>query len=180
MNRIARPVLVLSVLCGALAVPAHAADVTPGLWEFTSRKLSVAGSPDLSAHMGMMRDQLKLLPPQTRAAIEQQMRNHGVTLGADGRVRSCITAAQADRDQLFSGRVEGNCTFSQISKSADRLSGRVSCTQPQGNGDFDVRIHDARHFTTRLNLKSPQGDLDTETEARWLGADCPQAATSTH
>lgn len=178
MNTVTLPALALCLGAAIFAPLAQAADVTPGLWEFTSRKLSVGGSPDLSAHIGMMRDQIRLLPPETRAMIEQQMRQRGISMGADGRVRSCITAEQADRNQLFSGRVEGNCSFSEVRKEADRLRGRVHCTQPQGSGDFDIRIHDPKHFSTVVRLNSPQGEVHTETDARWLGAQCaaPDAA----
>lgn len=170
--------LVALCLSATLSPLTHAAEVAPGLWEFTSRNLSVSGSPDLSGYLGMMRDQIKLLPPDTRRLVEQKMQQHGVTMGADGRVRSCITAEQADRDQLFSGRVEGNCSFSDITKSADRLRGRISCSQPQGDGDFDLQIHNPKHFTTRVKIRSAQGDLQTETEAHWLGENCPPSAAS--
>lgn len=164
--------LALVLAVSAFPSPARAAEIAPGLWEFTSRKLSVGGSPDLSAHLGMLREQIGLLPAQTRDLIERQMRERGIGMGADGRVRSCITAAQADRNQLFSGRMEGHCSFGQVHKEADRLRGHIRCTQPPGSGDFDIRIHGPRHFSTVVRLKSAQGELPTETDARWLGADC--------
>lgn len=165
--------LALFLAATAFPSPAKTAEIAPGLWEFTSRKLHVGASPDLSAHLGMMREQIKRLPAQTRELIEQQLRGRGIRMGADGRVRSCITAAQADRNQLFSGRMEGHCRFSEVHKDADRLRGHIRCTQPPGSGDFDIRIHDPRHFSTVVRLKSAQGELHTETDAHWLGADCP-------
>lgn len=177
MKTVARTALAL-LLSATLTPLVHAADLTPGLWEFTSRKFSVGGSPDLSGYLGMMRDQLRLLPPDTRRLLEEKMQQHGVTMDADGRVRSCLSAEQIDRDQLFSGRVEGHCSFSQISKTANRMRGHIRCSQPQGNGDFDLLIHDPKHFSTRVSIRSAQGELQTETEARWLSAHCPPPAAS--
>ena len=104
MKPICVATLALSLAC---ATPvAHALDnLRPGLWEFRSTRLSVAGLPDMSAQMGMLQQHIKGLPADTRRMLEQQMQQRGVSLGADGSVRSCITAEQARQDNIFAGKV---------------------------------------------------------------------------
>ena len=47
---------------------------------------------------------------------------------------------------------------------------------PDAEGDFHARVEGPEHFTTRVKLASVRGDLDLETDARWLGAGCGAAA----
>ena len=72
MKPICVATLALSLAC---ATPvAHALDnLRPGLWEFRSTRLSVAGLPDMSAQMGMLQQHIKGLPADTRRMLEQQM-----------------------------------------------------------------------------------------------------------
>ncbi len=164
----------LTLFC--LALGAQAADnIRPGQWEFRSTRLSVAGMPDMSSQMAQMQQQLKSLPADARRMIEQQMARRGVSLGQDGSVRSCITPEQAKQDNIYSGKVEGNCTLSQVVKSGNSVTGRLNCTEPAASGDFHARIESPEHFTTRVQLKSERGDLDVESDARWLSAQCGPA-----
>ena len=163
-----------SLCCASFAVQA-ADSIRPGLWEFRSTRLSVAGMPDMSSQMSQLQQQLKNLPADARRMIEQQMAQRGVSLGQDGTVRSCITPEQARHDNIFSGKVEGNCTLSQVVKSSNTVRGRLNCTDPDASGDFHARIDSPEHFTSRVELKSARGNLELETDARWLSAQCGAA-----
>lgn len=164
-------VLVLSL--AGLAPAAHAVDdILPGLWEFRSTRLSLGGLPDMSAHMSQLQQQLKNLPADTRRTIEQQMAQRGVSLGQDGTVRSCITPEQARQDTIYSGKVEGNCTLSDVMKGGDTVIGKLRCTDPDATGNFQARVASPERFTTRVTMQSARGDLDVETEGRWLAAQC--------
>lgn len=175
-NRLSRGGLMwLGAMLGALmATPGVSAaeGIRPGLWEFRSTHLSVGGLPDLSSQMGMLQQQLQLLPPDVRAKVEAQMAQRGVRLGQDGTVRSCITPAQARSDTIYSGKVEGNCTLTDVRKSGNTVTGRLNCTDPQAAGEFRARVDSPERFATRVMLKSPRGDLDLETDARWVAARC--------
>ena len=168
----ARPlVLALAALC----VPAAAhAGIRPGAWEFRTTRLNVAGLPDMSSQMAQMQQHLKNLPPDMRRMVEQEMAGRGVTLGRDGAVRSCITPEQAKDDNIYSGKTEGNCTLANVVKTPNTVTGRLICTQPQATGDFEARLDGPERFTTRVNLKST-GDLQMETDARWIAAQCAGA-----
>lgn len=163
-----------SLCCASFAVQA-ADSIRPGLWEFRSTHLSLAGMPDMSSQMSQLQQQLKNLPADARRMIEQQMAQRGVSLGQDGTVRSCITPEQARHDNIFSGKVEGNCTLSQVVKSSNTVRGRLNCTDPDASGDFHARIDSPEHFTSRVELKSARGNLELETDARWLSAQCGAA-----
>ena len=167
-----RSLSVCFALCWA-SLAAQAADsIRPGLWEFRSTRLSLAGMPDMSSQMSQLQQQLKNLPADARRMIEQQMTQRGVSLGQDGTVRSCITPEQARQDNIFSGKVEGNCTLTDVVKTGDTVTGTLRCTGPDATGNFKARIASPEHFTTRVSMRSSRGDLDVETEGRWLAAQC--------
>ena len=170
MNRAGRLVIGIAALCVPLA--SHAADIRPGLWEFRSTRLNIGGLPDLSSQVGQMQQHLKNLPPDMRRMIEQEMAARGVALGDDGAVRSCITPEQAKQDNIYSGRNEGNCTLGDVVKTGNTVTGRLTCTQPDATGDFAARIDGTERFTTRVNMKSARGDMQIETAARWISAQC--------
>lgn len=164
--------LVFGVAALCLAAAAQAADIRPGLWEFRSTRLNLGGLPDMSSQVAQLPQYLKNLPPDMRRTIEQQMAARGVAMGSDGAVRSCITPEQAKHDNIYSGKVEGNCTLADVVKSGNTVTGRLTCTQPDATGDFAAHLDGAEHFTTRVNMKSAQGDMQVETDARWLSAEC--------
>src|SRR5476651_557974 len=81
-----------------LAAPmAQAQMLQPGLWELTSSNMQVDGQalPDLQLMLG----QLKNLPPEQQAMMEQMLQKQGVTLGGKG-VRVCLTQAQVQSDDI--------------------------------------------------------------------------------
>lgn len=171
MSRTRVAALAVSSLC--LVAAAHATDVRPGLWEFRSTRMSVMGLPDLSSQMGQMQQHIKSLPPDMRRMVEQQMAERGVKLGKDGTVQSCITPEQAKQDSIYSGRSEGNCTLADVVKNGNTVTGRLTCTDPQAAGRFEAHIHGPERFITRVDLKSPRGDMQVETDARWIAKQCP-------
>ena len=87
-------------------------------------------------------------------------------------VTYCITPEQARQDNMFSGKVEGNCTLTDVVKTGDTVTGTLRCTGPDATGNFKARIASPEHFTTRVSMRSSRGDLDVETEGRWLAAQC--------
>lgn len=166
----------LPLILGAAALLAsafaQATDVRPGLWEFRTTQLNVNGMPDMSAQLAQAQQYLRSLPPEMRQMAEQQMAARGVKLNNDGTVRSCITPEQAKQANIYSGRNEGNCTLTNVAKSETTVTGTLSCTQPQASGNFEARIENPERFTTRVNMRSAQGDVRVNTDARWLAAQC--------
>lgn len=170
-------VLLCSAGFGPLALaarPSDTPDIRPGLWEFSSR-IGLPGAPELSIPLAGVQQRLGLLPPDARRVIEAEMAARGVRLGEDGSARSCITQAQARSANIYSGKTEGSCQLGQVQKSAGEVRGTVSCTDPEGTGEFVARLDGPTRFTTRLDLRSARGSLAIDTEARWLSDDCGAA-----
>lgn len=160
----------MAALC--MSAVAHTADIRPGLWEFRPTRMNIAGLPDMSSQMAQMQRHVQNLPPDMRRMVEQQMASRGVRLGKDGTVRSCITPQQAKQDNIYSGKTEGNCTLGNVVRTGNAVTGRLTCTQPDASGDFNARIGSPEHFTTRVNMRSSRGDMQMETDARWVSAQC--------
>ena len=155
---------------------AQAADIRPGMWEFRSTRMSAAGMPDMSAQMAEMQKQLKNLPPETQRMLQQQMAARGVQLGKDGTVRSCITPEQARQDNIYTGKTDGGCTLASVTRAGNTVRGRLNCTQPPGTADFETTIASPEHFTTRIHMRGAQGDMQADTDARWVATQCAAPA----
>lgn len=154
-----------------LLATAQAADIKPGLWEFRS-KLDMPGMPDMAAGMAQMQAQMKNLPPEARRMIEQQMAAQGISMGSDGDILVCITPEDARGARVYSGKSEGNCTYANVVNTGNRVKGTIQCTEPKASGDFEALIDSPTHFTSRVNMKSADGAMKAETDARWVAADC--------
>ena len=160
----------LAIACIGLA--AQAQTIQPGLWEF-KHDMQMPGQPDRNAQMAQMREQMKNLPPEARKMMEQQMASHGMGMGADGALRLCISPEDAKQEPIREGHTEGDCTYTQVKRSGNTWSGRLTCKEPPSQGDFTTTLHSAAHFTTQATLTSKaHGRIDMRTEARRLSADC--------
>lgn len=164
--------LALGLVAYSMACTVQAADIRPGLWEFRSTRLNIGGLPDLSSQMAQAQQYLRSLPPDMRRMVEQQMAARGVSLGNDGAARSCITPEQAKSDTIYSGKTEGNCTLDKVVKSGSTVRGQLTCTQPTATGNFEAHVQTPERFTTRVHMNSQRGDMQMDTDARWLGPDC--------
>ena len=125
---------------------AQAADIRPGLWEFRSTRVSLGGAPDLSEKL---RQQLANLPPDVQRQLRQQL---------------------AAQDSVYAGRTDGNCTLASITKSGNQVRGRLNCSQPKGSADFETTLDGPERMSTRVNMHSAQGDIQMDTDARWIAA----------
>ena len=160
---------VLLALAGAGTV--QAADIKPGLWEFRSQ-MNMPGQPDMAAQMARMQEEMKKLPPETRRMMEQQMAARGVAPGDGGAIKVCISPEDAKRTDLYTGRRDGNCRYTDVSQTANSVKGKVVCTDPKASGDFEAQIESPTRFRTKMNMQSAQGSMKSDTDARWLAADC--------
>ena len=156
---------------GIMIGSAQAQEIDPGLWEFKPN-MNMPGMGDMSAQMAEMQQQLDSLPPQARAMMEQQMASMGLSLGAGGAIRVCISPEDAKGDEIYSGHNDGECTYSDVVRTSSLIKGKIACTDPQASGEFETRLNGKRGFTARMNMVSAEGPISGETEARWLSADC--------
>ena len=116
----------LALAAACIAFAAQAQTIQPGLWEF-KHDMRMPGRPDVAAQMAQMREQMKNLPPEARKMMEQQMAGHGMGMGADGALRLCIGSEDAKQDPIREGRTEGDCTYTQVKRSGNTWTGRLTC-----------------------------------------------------
>lgn len=166
--------LSLSLALG-LAGPVQAQTIDPGLWEIKN-DMRMPDRPEFAAQMAQMREQMKNLPPEVRKQMEQQMAGSGVGLGQDGAMRLCISPEDAKGDVIREGQKQGNCTYTQVSRSGNVWRGTLMCTNPQSQGEFMVTLHDSRHYTMEARMTGQDEGRPTRMEmtvdARFVSADC--------
>ena len=88
---------------------------------------------------------------------------------------------EVDPTRAFQGRQHGAAVAAQkqmTAGSGNTIRGSLSCTDPAAEGDFHARVEGPEHFVTRVRLASVRGDLDLETDARWLAASCGSAGAA--
>ena len=157
----ALPAALLAAAVSAGAAQAQTID--PGLWEMQT-SMQIPG----------LQEQLKNMPPEVRKMMEQQM-GIGVAAGKGGRtaVRVCLAPEDVREGPIREGHKEGDCTYTQVKRSGNTWTGRLTCKEPPSQGDFTTTLHSAAHFTTQAALTSKEhGRIDMNTEARRLSADC--------
>lgn len=159
-----------------LAAPvAQAQMLQPGLWELTSSNMQVDGQalPDMQFMLG----QLKNLPPEQRAMMEQAMQKQGITLGGQG-VRFCLTEAQVKADDIPLTDPKSGCNQRVTDRNGKTWNFQFSCPRAQGTGQ--AQFLSDREFTTRVkgtfNASGQQQNGSMDTRAVWLGAQCGNVA----
>lgn len=167
MNRILTTLTFAVLSC---TLPAQAAPILPGLWEFSSRNVEVDGQQ--MPGMSEMLEQLQNLPADQRKMMEDMLAAQGVQLGGQG-VHICLSEAQVNAETLpFSDQPD--CTQEIIERSERLWKFRFQC--PDASGQGETRFISEREFIsvmeTRYSVGSEQGSSRLESQARWLGEDC--------
>lgn len=158
------------LLC--LAAPfAQAQVLQPGLWELTSSNMQVDGQqlPDLPMILG----QIKNLPPEQRAAMEQMAAKQGVVLGGQG-FRVCLTPEQVKSNDIPLQDPQSGCTQQITERNGPDWKFRFSCPKAQGSGV--AHFVSDREFTTQVsgsfNMSGTPQNGSMQTRAVWLGQQC--------
>jgi len=162
--------LAVSFSLSLALLPAHAQQILPGLWEFSSGDIQVDGQ-QLPAMQQMM-EQMRNLPADQRRMMEGMFAAHGVQLGANG-VRICLSEAQvASGDLPFQD--DPGCK-QEITERSDRVwKFRFECPDAQGQGE--TRFISDKEFVSTVENQYRQGtETGTsriESHARWIADDC--------
>lgn len=168
-----RSFLGIVLLLGGTAL-AQTTPVKPGLWEMTPGPTLMDGKPlpDMRQLMGG----LQQMPPEMRSKMEAQMKAHGVSLGADGKVRSCVSAAQLEQGQWGQQQQQGSCKTQVLERSATRWRWKSVCTSPKAEGEGLAQIRGPEAYQVEMQWKSEREgrthEMKTSATGRWLGADC--------
>lgn len=165
----------LVALVMAFTGPVQAQNLQPGLWEF-KHDIRAPGRPDMAAQMAQLRERMKSMPPQARQMMEQQLASMGVGIGGGGSLRICMTPEDVRHEPVYEGYRDDDCTYTQVKRSGNSWSGRVTCTDPARQGEFRTTWHGPAHFSTDMALSGADGRMDMKIDARRIGSDCGAVA----
>lgn len=162
----------------ALALPAQAQMLKPGLYEATSKMDS--GNNQMAKAMAEMQKMLKDMPPAQRKAMEDMMAKRGgpqMSTTADGSIaiKMCLTKQMIDDAQLATQN-SGNCTQKKGPLVGGTMKFSFTCTNPASSGEGTFKIVGNSAYTSTMKMTSHHtGKPETmtvESSSRWLSADC--------
>jgi len=153
----------------------------PGLWESRVVKHVLDGkdmTPQVTAAMAQMQNNLSRLPPEQRARMEAMMKEHGaLTMGTTGTTRLCISSEMAGRNKPIVDP-EGRCQPTKINQSGNHTTFEINCsasgTVMTGKGESTAT---GDVIASRVDMSTRKGKGEThllhnETEMKFLGSDC--------
>lgn len=171
------PILTLLACSCAAALPAHATDMKPGLWETTSTMRSA--DPRMQSAMAMAQERMASMSPEQRAKLEQMMKQHGVKadFGQNGQLHAqiCMTREMAARREF--PVQTGNCQQKYTRLTADKGRISLSCDKPRLSGEGEITMTGDSAYQGHMHVNSQAGagqdvSVDTEVSGRWLASDC--------
>lgn len=165
-----------ALACAALAVPACAQHLKPGLWEIDNNVADSKGQ--MAGAMAMAQQQLAQLPPDQRKMVEDMMASHGVQLesgsGSGIAVRMCLTKEMVRNDEIPLQQ-QGNCNTQRLPSGAGQMKMNFSCSNPPTSGTVDVAFHGDSSYTVKTHViqgGNKDNAMDVQSSARWVSADC--------
>ena len=158
----------------ALALPASAQDMTPGLWEQTNNASYSDGK--VQANMSDIQKMIGNLSPEQRQHVQQMLQQNGVQTDlANGAMHSkiCITREMIERKQL--PIQEGDCSTRMTPAGANRLQVSFTCTRPHASGEGEMTVDTPTTYRAQMrihNQDQPNQVVNMDVAGRWLAADC--------
>lgn len=156
----------------ALALPAGAQSMKPGLWEINNK---MSGG-QMDAQMAEMQKQLAQMPPEQRKQMEAMMAQRGMRMapGAGGgmTVQMCMTKEMVDRNEV---PTRENCTSTQQKKSGNTIKVAFTCTNPPSSGEGEVNFTPesyTSHMTIKAVVDGKNETMVVDAAGKWLKADC--------
>jgi hypothetical protein len=167
--------VIAAAASAAVAAPAMAQAIKPGLWE-TKNKVGGAAGSKMQEAMAMVQQQMASMPPEQRAKIEAMMGRQGVVVNNDGVVaKVCITPEMAARQQFpMQKQGNGNCDYQHGPMVGDTMKFSFTCTNGSGNGSATFTSPTAYTSNTRMtsNVTGASETVEVASTGRWLAADC--------
>lgn len=159
----------------AVALPAGAQSMKPGLWEMNNK--TSGGQMDNA--MAELQKQMAQMSPQERKHMEAAMAQQGVKMasGAGGAgggmlVQMCLTKEQVERNDM---PMQQGCTTTRNERSGNKMRYAFRCTNPPSSGEGETTFT-PESYTSRMTLKTTvDGKAETMTmegTGKWLKADC--------
>ena len=152
----------------ALALPAGAQTMKPGLWEM-SNKMS-GGQMDQA--MAEMQKAMAEMSPEQRKQMQAAMAQRGVKMvpGAGGgmAVQMCLTKEMVERNDV---PMDKGCTTTRNERSGGRMKFAFTCGNPPSSGEGEASFT-PETYTSRMTMKTAGDTMTMEGKGRWLKADC--------
>ncbi|WP_297478527.1 DUF3617 domain-containing protein [Ferrovum sp.] len=159
---------------GIVSVSARAElPMKPGLWEIQPTVQLPSPSQNGTRPTLDMSQVMQSMSPQMRGQMEALLQKQGVSMGANGGIRICITRAMIEQNRLPQ---KNGCESSVTSQSGDKYKLHFSCGNPPTTGEGEVVFQNSEAYTTQVEITHPeQGkelSVTMESSAKWLGSDC--------
>lgn len=156
----------------ALALPAAAQSMKPGLWEINNK---MSGG-QMDAAMAEMQKQMAQMPPEQRKQMEAMMAQRGMNMvpgtGGGMAMQVCMTRDMVERNDV---PMQKGCTSTQQKKSGNRIQFAFQCSEPPSSGAGEVSFSpDAytSHTTVKTTVQGKPETLTMDATGKWLKADC--------
>jgi hypothetical protein len=156
----------------ALALPAGAQTMKPGLWEMNNK--TSGGQMDQT--MAELQKQMAEMPPEQRKQMQAAMAKQGIQMmpGAGGGmvVQMCLTREMVERNDV---PMDKGCTTTRNERSGGKMRFAFTCSNPPSSGEGEASFT-PDSYTSRMTLKTiVDGKAETMTmegRGRWVKADC--------
>jgi hypothetical protein len=166
-----RKTLIAALAAGALAVPAWAQSMKPGLWEISNK----ASGGQQEQAMAQLQQQLAQMPPEQRKQMEAMMAQRGMRIAPAGggmAMRVCMTREMVERNEV---PTREGCTSTRQQRGGNTIKVAFTCASPPSSGEGEVSFT-PESYTSHMVVKSKaQGREDTmvvDATGKWLQADC--------
>lgn len=158
------------VFLATLALPVQAAEMLPGLWEFSSEDLEVDGMQ--MPGMAEMLEQMKGLPPEQQEMMKKMLAEQGLAVSETG-VRMCLSEAQIEAREL-PFQDEPGCTQTISDASGDRWRFSFECPDAKGSGETHLISEREVRSTieSEYQVGDQRGTSRMASHGRWLSEDC--------
>jgi len=170
----------LLTLAAAVALPASAQALKPGLWEVKmSGQGDTGNNKAMAEQMARMKEQLAKMPAAQRQQMEAALAAHSandIRFTDDGiAMKHCLTKDQAaDYSKLIMR--QGDCTVQRTPTVAGVSKFSMTCTTPPTTGSGTVRFQGDTAYTldmtTTMKIEGQGHTNQVASSGKWLGANC--------
>ena len=162
----------------ALALPAAAQAMKPGLWEVSNKMQS--SNVQVDQAMAQMQQQMASMPPAQRKQMEEMLAKQGVQIGSGAdagamRLKICMTKEMIEQSALPQQQ-QGDCKTTAQPRTGNTQKISFTCSNPPSSGEGQYTFSGSEAYTGRMVVTSTvQGKPEKMTmdgTGKWLSADC--------
>ncbi len=169
------PLLLAAAALAAVAGPAAAQTLRPGLWEISNK---MSGNAEMGAAMAEAQKAMAGLPPEQRKMMEEMMAKQGVRMSPGGggamNVQVCMSKEMVERNELPAQ--QGDCKTTSQARTGNTMKMAFTCTNPPSSGEGTYTYNGPEAYSSKMTVRTQvQGKMETMTmegTGRWVKADC--------